>query len=269
MAVADGSLWVSHFEGTALSEVDMASNRELRTVEVGRRPGSIAAMDGRLFVTHYAVPRAERRIGVLDPATGSLEHTTPTAPLCCDLAAAGGALWTVDAGVELLRIGRDLYVERAARTSADSHFHIGVVSSDDAVWVASENSTVERFDAGTGARTTSVDAGGGIPVAEHGGMLWGARADAIWGLDSRTGERRAVFPLGDVSEILAGAVAGSELWLSVRDLTGAGRVLRIDTATGTVTGVAEIGLPTTMVVADGSVWVTDWNAHSVVRFDVG
>jgi len=45
-------------------------------------------------------------------------------------------------------------------------------------------------------------------------------------------------------------------------------VLRIDTATGTVTGVAEIGLPTTMVVADGSVWVTDWNAQ-VVRFDVG
>ncbi|HEY7282380.1 MAG TPA: hypothetical protein VID47_12390 [Actinomycetota bacterium] len=269
LAVMGGSLWVSHFDGTAVSEVDMASNREVRTVEVGRHPGSIAAMGGRLFVTHYAVPKPERRIGVLDPADGTLDDTTPTGPLCCDLVAAGDALWTVAAGGDLLRVDRDLHVERAARTSADSHFHIGVVSSGDAVWVASEHSDVERFDARTGTRTTFVDAGGGIPVAEHGGMLWGARPDAIWGLDSRTGERRAVFPLADVSEILAGAIAGTDLWLSVRDLAGTGEVLRIDTATGTVTGAAGVGLPTSMVVAGGSLWVTDWDAHSVVRFDVG
>ncbi len=269
LAVAGDALWVSHFEGTALSEVDMGSNREIRTLEVGRHPGSIAAMDGRLFVTHYAVPKPERRIGVLDPGNATLEHTAPTAPLCCELVRAGDAVWTVGVDGDLLRVGRNLQVERAARTSADSDFHVGVVSSGAAVWVASEHSDVERFDAATGARTTFVDAGGGIPVAEHGGMLWGARADSIWGLDSRTGERRAVFRLEGVSEILAGAVAGTDLWLSVRDLAGAGRVLRIDTATGTVTGAAEIGLPTSMVVAGGSVWVTDWDAHSVVRFDVG
>ena len=39
LAMMGGSLWVSHFEGTTLSEVDMASVRETGTVEVGRHPG--------------------------------------------------------------------------------------------------------------------------------------------------------------------------------------------------------------------------------------
>jgi hypothetical protein len=91
----------------------------------------------------------------------------------------------------------------------------------------------------------------------------------VWGIDAATGEQRAEYPLEDVSEILAGAVAGTDLWLSVRDLAGGGHVLRLDTDTGTITGRADLDLPTDMVVAGGWLLVTDWTTHSVERFAIG
>jgi outer membrane protein assembly factor BamB len=266
LAAVGDSLWVSHFEGSTLSEVDMAADEEVGTVDVGRHPGSIRGLDGQVFVTHYGVPKDDQRIGALNPSGNAVQRTDPVGPLCCELVDAGDALWTVAVDGRLLRVDPDLEVTEAARTAANSDFHIGVVSTGDAVWVASEDSQVERYDAASGKRATTVDAGGGIPVAEGGGMLWGARPDTIWGLDATTGEQRAEFPLEDVSEILSGAVAGPDLWLSVRDNSGLGKVLRIEAATGVVTGEAEVNLPTNMLVAGDSLWVTDWSIHSVVRF---
>jgi len=269
LAELDGSLWVSHFEGSTLSEVDVSADREVRTVEVGRHPGSIRALHGRVFIAHYGVPKDDQRIGAMDPSDGSTTQSERVGPLCCELVEAGGFLWTVDVEGRLIRLDRRLAVTEAARTSANSDFHIGVVSTGDAVWVASEDSRIERFDAGTGKQTTFVEAGGGIPVASGGGLLWGARADTVWGLDVTTGEQRAEFPLEGVSEILSGAVFGPDLWLAVRDAGGAGKVLRLDTSVGDLTGEAEVGLPTNMLVVGDSLWVTDWDEHSVVRFALG
>jgi len=266
LAVLGDSLWVSHFEGSTLSEVDMATGREVRTIDVGRHPGSVAALDGRLVVAHYGVPRDERRLSIVDPSTGTVSRSEPTAPLCCELVHAGDSLWTLAVNGDLVRVGPGAKVSSPARTNADANFHIGVVAAGDGVWVGSEDGSLERFEAPNGRRTATGAPGGGIPVAEDGGMLWGARPDTLWGLDARTGEPRVEHPLEDVSEILAGAANGPELWLAVRNLAGDGRVLRVDTTTGTVTGAAEVDLPTNMLMVDGTLWVTDWTNHRVLRF---
>ena len=137
--------------------------------------------------------------------------------------------------------------------------------ADGALWVASEAGTVTRVDPDDGS--TQVTGGVGIPTA------LAVTSDGVWvaegfggrisRLDARSVEVREVVDVH--SRRLAGTA--DALWFT-DDI--AERVVRLSTATlsedGAVTLEAGSG-PRAIVVADGSVWVANELARTVVEID--
>jgi hypothetical protein len=89
----------------------------------------------------------------------------------------------------------------------------------------------------------------------------------VWAVDPSSNEIRLRLPLENTIETLSLAVAGDALWVGARRPGFVGVVLRVDLASRRVTGEAAVGLPARVLYAFGDVWVVDWDANSLLRFD--
>jgi DNA-binding beta-propeller fold protein YncE len=270
LAAAGGWLWVSHFESGVLSQVDPRTDAEVGVVEVGPYGASVAAIGPQLWVSHYTtIARPEdARLVRVDPLSAAVVARAQPPHLCCELAATAGRVWAVDPRGALLALDEPTgAVVGTIPVTIAPDVHVGLVGDDRALWLSSDVTRLLRIDPSGPRVTESIDVGGGIPMALAHGLVWGAGPHHVWAVDPVSNEVRLRLPLEDTIEVLHLAVAETALWLGVRRPGYVGAVLRVDLASGRVTGEAAVGLPARLLYADGRVYVVDWETNALVRFD--
>jgi streptogramin lyase len=268
LAEAGGWLWVTHFEASTISQVDPRTNTEVSRVEVGLHAGSVTAVGPRLWIAHYTGRPEDSRLTGLDPLPAAVVRRVQPPHLCCEVAGAGGLLWAVDPRGALITIDP----ERGALVGTtpadfDPRVHIALVGDERALWLSSDTTPLHRIDPATGRVVTSLDVGGGIPMAVAQGLVWGAGPHHVWAVDPESNQVRLRLPLENTIETLSLAVTDDALWVGARRPGHVGVILRLDLASGRLTGEAPAGLPARVLYAFGDVWVADWNANTLLRFD--
>jgi streptogramin lyase len=268
LAEGGGWLWVSHFESTFLSQVDTRAAREIGVVEVGPHAGSVTAIGPELWIGQYTTRPEDARLTWVDPSTAVVVGRAQPSHLCCEVAGAAGRVFAVDPRGVLQAVdpgtGR---VTATAPVPIDPAVHIGLVGDDRALWLSSDTTPLLRIDPGTLRQVVSLDVGGGIPMAIAQGLVWGAGPRHVWAVDPAANEVRARIPLENTIETLSLAVAGDTLWVGARRPGSVGVLLRIDLASGRLTGEAAVSLPARVLNAQGFVWVVDWDTNTLLRFE--
>jgi hypothetical protein len=215
-----------------------------------------------------AIPMATAR-ETAKPAVKS----TPTSPPVAIIGEfdAGGAGWGMTKVGTALWIQVDPPVDAIVRIDAESGVAEPVVSGAiktrsgaEGVWVACCDG-IARVDAATGKELLRVPLDGAFALAE--GSVWTLSERGLQRLDPGTG---AVVgkPLGSIDPYECQswkdmAVAFGSAWLACKE----GKVVRIDAASGKVTGITtELGAHT-FALTDAAVWVTNYQAGSVSRID--
>ena len=267
VAATASGLWVTHHESSILSYVDPVTDRESATLEVGPSAASVTESLGSLWLAHYAGLPAESGLTRVDPATGRVALRVPVPSLCCEAAGGLGKVWAVDPRGALLAF--DPFDGRPLSTTPvllAPNVHVGLMADDRAVWVGSDTTPLLKVDPASAAVVATIDVGGGIPMTIAHDLVWGAGPNHVWAVDAVTGERRITLALQDTIEVFSLAVTDAAIWAGVRRPGYVGRVLRLDRATGQLTGEAEVALPARLVHAHGAVYVVDWQTNSLLRF---
>ena len=267
VAEANGWLWVTHFEASVLSQVDPRTNAEAGLVDIGGGAATITAIGSDLWVAHYAGRPEDTRLTRVDALRASVVGRVPLSRLCCEVAGAAGRVWAVDPTGTLVAIDPSAGVVGRTPVAVDPAVHIGLVGDDRGLWLSSDTTPLLRVDPLSGRVTVSIDVGGGIPMAMAQGLVWGASPHHVWAVDPVSNEVRVRLPLEDTIETLSLAVTEGEVWVGARRPGYVGVVLRVDLATGRATGEAAASLPARILYAFRRVWVVDWDANVLLRFD--
>jgi hypothetical protein len=268
LAEAGGWLWVTHFEATVLSQVDPRTSAEVGLVEVGANAGSVTAIERQLWIAHYTNQPPDSRLTAVDPWTAAVVGRLQPPHLCCETAGAAGRVWAMDPRGALLAIDPARFrVIGSTPTAVDPAVHIGLMGDERALWLSSDTTALLRVDPATARVIASLDVGGGIPMAIAHDLVWGAGPHHVWAVDLLSNEIRVRLPLEDTIETLSLAVTGDALWVGARRPGYIGVVRRFDLASRRLTGEAAVGLPARVLYAFGDVWVVDWDANSLLRFD--
>jgi hypothetical protein len=267
-AEANGSLWITHFDPSVLSQVDPRTNAEMDVVDVGPNAASATAIAAELWIAQYTNRPEDARLTVVDPATGAVVGRMQPPNLCCEVAGAAGRVWAVDPRGALPAIDPvELRVVGMTPLPLDQSVHVGLMGDEEALWLSSDTTELLRIDPQNGRVVAALDVGGGIPMALAQGLVWGAGPNHVWAVDPTSNEIRVRFLLDNTIETLSLAVTDRAIWVGARRPGYVGVVLRLDLVSGRQTGEAAVGLPARLLAAFGDVWVVDWDANRLLRFD--
>jgi glutamine cyclotransferase len=268
LAEAGGWLWVTHFESSLLSQVDPRTGAETAVVEVGANAGSVTAIAEELWVGHYTNRPEHARLTSVDPRTARVMARLQPQHLCCEVAGAAGLVWAMDPRGTLLAIDPlRARVVSATTVPVNPAVHIGLVGDERALWLSSDTTALLKIDPTAARVVASLDVGGGIPMTMAHGLVWGASPHHVWAVDPATNEVRVRLELANTIETLSLAVTADVLWVGARRPGSVGVVLRVDLASGRLTGEAAVGLPARVLYAFEDVWVVDWDTNRLLRFD--
>lgn len=245
-AVNRAALWIGNFDTNLVSRLDPATLKVVATIPVGANPDGITVTDGAVWVANHRGGTVTR----IDPATNKVVATITvgkTGPGGPHAIAFGlGSLW-VSAGnagnIDTASGGTVVRIDPATN-AIQATIQIpplgsacgGFAFSEVAVWMDScgDQRTLVRIDPSTNEAVTAIDLGG-----------YGCCPVLIDGVPWLT-------------------IAG------IRD-TDPGRLLRIDPASNTVDRIVSLGDAFRgggLLLAAGSVWITDWANEQVLRFPV-
>jgi outer membrane protein assembly factor BamB len=265
LTVDASAVWAISYQASTLSRVDPATNAVTLSVPLANAASALATGDA-IWVVGYGGGPAGSALYRVDPATGRTVATVAVGEACCDLSEGGGAVWDVDPGGAVVRVdpARNAVARRFAVT-LNRNVHVNAVYGGGAVWVSSDDSSLQRLDARSGRRTT-VDTGGGVPFLAQDGLIWGAAPNRLWAVDERTGRVARTVELADSMEVLSLAVGPDAIWVGLRRPGRVGTVVRLDPGSGQVRGeLRDIDIPARIVLGFGSVWVTDSGSSSLYR----
>jgi DNA-binding beta-propeller fold protein YncE len=245
IAVGGGAIWVGIYDDNVLLRIDPRSHRVVRAIAISGEPADVAARRTAVWVTSSVgtstvgmVSRVDARTNFV-PKTVRLRQTVPG-----------------------LRF-----------TSAEPGPR-GVAIGGGSVWVAHSFSLVSRLDARSASIVKRILlTNPPEDVAYGSGGLWVttsgeptvARIDPI----SNTVDLTTL--IGPELEQL-GAIATGEgaIWVTSHgwDWDQPGRLWRLDSASGRVTGVIRVGrVPVGVAVGHGAVWVANYRDGTVSRID--
>jgi YVTN family beta-propeller protein len=248
----------------AVGIINPASNKVVRQVAVGARPGAITV--GRRYA--WVANTEDETLSRID--TSSYEARTVSRGLegtPTDIASGREGVWIVYGGLgsvarvepEFLGVSKPISVTARGNTGS-------IAVGEGSVWAVFVFSTVSRIDPKT-SRVIAATAVGGTPsaIAVGAGSVWVANRDnsTVTRINPRTNQ-----PVGDPINVAREprgiAVGAGSVWVtsSARD-----RVFQIDPSVGSVETISVGGGPTGIAVGAGAVWVANSGDGTVSRID--
>jgi ABC-type oligopeptide transport system substrate-binding subunit/class 3 adenylate cyclase len=194
-AVDGDTLWVTQFDGSGVSKIDIDLGREIDRFFVADDPDSqstagIAVGAGSLWIARPDDDDGSGRIGVLlrvDPESGEVEHRFPGLFGVISVAFADGQVWTNGNGITRIDPATNTVAATAsvsgAFVSAGGGFGWTADESKGVLYKIDTNGNVaDSYPTGAGARN----------VWYSDGVIWVSNQDVgtVTGIDAVTGDRR-------------------------------------------------------------------------------
>jgi YVTN family beta-propeller protein len=276
-AFAAGSLWVTNEDDATVSRIDVATNTVVATIPVGstipagavvRRPPVLATWGDAVWVLN-PTDRALMRIDVATntiAASFSIGEGPNALSDPSNLAVSEDAIWVTDTyGAQVARIDPRSQTVVALVPDIDLTTDIGATA--DAVWLASVGSEqVMRIDPATNQIVARI-APEGIrlnTVSIVDGEVWAHGASSVVRIDPATNEVASVVSVPRPIQVQMIAIDDGTLW--VAGTVGSRWALyRVDIATGAIRRTLESSDPLGVFVADGSLWLTWIEEHTITR----
>ena len=268
LAVDGATAWVITADGGELLAVDLSGAAAQRSFVVG--PWGTHVLVGgpdEILVARFDTGGTGQPLATVDPGTGVVGGVA-TGPLAGFDLTPDGRLWNLGTEGEIVVVDA-ARTQVVGRTSIDvnPNEHLDGVAGAGSFWASSDTTPVRRLDGEQPAVSATVETGGGIPLAFANGLVWGARADELWGIDPVTNQLGHRIPLDGLIEILDLDVAGERAWIAARKPGRIGVVVGIDLATGNPVGEARVSLPAGVVIAGDRVWVTNYDGDELIGID--
>jgi streptogramin lyase len=168
--VAFGRIWVTGWEDGVVDEIDPATLRIVRRIDVGPRPNGLAARRGFLWV---GLGREETSITRIDPATGVVTSVRLGVARPSWFAAGAPDLWITANDSDLLHVD-PVTGMLLARLHVGATLAQAAVAPDGTLWVPDkERSVVFRIDRARERVIDSFPAGPGAYLALNAfGSMW-------------------------------------------------------------------------------------------------
>ena len=260
LAATSDSIWAVLYQSQTLSRVDPETDREVDAIDVGAGAATLLTVDDRVWLGRYG---GDPSITVFEDGSSVLD--VDAGELCCDLTELKGTVWGIDADGSLVGVSTVTGgVAKRVDVPLHTDIHTNVAAGGHALWASSDDTPLLRLTT-SGRITKRVSTGGGVPFIEHDGLLWGGKPDELWAVDVRTAEVVRRIRLDDSAEVLSMAIDGDSIWLGMRHIGMVGAVERLDLDSGEVLADIPVDVPARVVLAFGSVWVTDSGSGNLYR----
>ena len=274
---AFGSIWVTEHHNEAVQRIDPRTNAVVATISLGQYPTEAIHGFGYEWVLDYG----DRRLWRIDPNTN--EATPFRIPNYGDgVPAAGlGSIWvSVDNGgattpshIEQL----DPRTLRTVKTLPSCGVNCYLAVSGGRLWVgAGTNNTFRNYDPATGAWRTVTTQGRAIAPAIGPKVAYVTRDrnmmdfsnSSIVRIDTATGRTTGVVKMqGGATAV----IDGTHIWIVDRGANDVvdGHIYLLDPQTMKATPYTNLDITTDsphgVIVADGSLWVSDFDGSNVYR----
>jgi YVTN family beta-propeller protein len=259
LAVADNFLWVANWYANSISKIDMSTNTIVNSVTVGTSPRALAVVGGFVWVANYGGISVSK----VDAATLTVAATVTVGSNPTGVAATTATfLWVANSGTNSIS-KVDVGSNTVVGTILLSFQPIGVVVSGNSMWVAGQ-SQVHKFDTTNNAAvaTAFVPVGvSGHPITLVGNVAWVCGGAQLSKLDANLTVSATIQPL----ESRGMAFDGVFMWVA---LYGCGRVLKMDSQTGTVVAIVPVGIRPHSVTCNAThVFVSNEGSNNVSKID--
>jgi YVTN family beta-propeller protein len=268
LATRDSGRGLGEIQPNHVGLVDPRTNRIVDEVQVGIRPGPVAAGAGAVWVgnlddrTLTKIDAGERE----NAGTVSLDNRTPTA-----LAAGVGAVWIANGLLGSVsrvdpQFGRVTSTIDVAPGSS-SYQRAAVALAGRSVWVVFESSALVRIDA-TSGKVAGRGLAGSQPsaVAVGDGVVWIANSGnaTVQRFNPATFEEGAVRTISVGSRPSALLLGEGALWVAN---ASDGTVTRVDPSSGATTTIRVGDDPIAVAAGSGAVWVANKADGTISRID--
>ena len=263
--VANDHAWVGLVDSGHVSEVDLGTSSEQRSIEVGFGVSHVAIGENAVYASRIDAGGGDPFV-IIDPVTGDTSGL-PLGPLE-SVSVEGETVWALakDGTIHIIDAVSN-EVRGTASVHLDADAHSEAVPGDGALWVSGDRTPVHRIDPTTASVGPDIETGGGIPLAFDGGLVWGARADEVWAIETATSAVARRVPLSDLAEILAMDVDGDDAWIAARKAGRVGVVVEFDLGSGQVTREFAVSLPAGVIIDRTRVWVTSYDTNELLGFE--
>jgi len=270
---AGPSLWVLNNGSATVARVDPNTLQVTASIPVGAFPTSISAGGGFVWVANAE----EGTVSKIDPATNEVVATLDLGD-AREVLFAEDALWVSQGGgLNALAKVDPASGEIVSSTELDMEFGPGALAfGGGSIWASPSLTTDEeiaRIDPATGEVQATIgngkefDSMWGFAFEEERPAAWAAGifTDGLWGigLDTDAPEVFIEVPIEDPQRAFGVAFGAGSVWAPT-----SGSLIRIEPTSGSTEAEIEIGAdPTSILFADGFVWVADEAGSAVYRVD--
>lgn len=258
------SVWVGLRNIHQLVRIDPATNEVVARVDLGGSPSGLPTL-----IDGYAWVDTPTEIIRIDPATNAIDRRFPRSGLGSGgtniVAFTRDEIYTCTQGTLNVMDPRNGSMIRQVPTGVPCYW---VSAIDGEVWVSLTNGgPVSRVDPATGRVITTVDwPGGQFKAFDDGTLRWLITEDQIVAFDGSTGAVLGSATRSGIDTLQASA-GGRSFWFTAAPEQ---RAIRASPVDGTVR-LEEIAAgygANAVAYHDGTVWVANSDAGTVMRFDV-
>ncbi len=244
----------------SVGRIDPGTGLIESSIDVGSEPTVVAVADEWAWIASLEAGTLSR----FDLARQIQKNLSPEGHPSALTIDGSGFLWILN-GFEATLVRVD-----PQRVVADQRISVStgvrdLASGEGALWVTNaDERTLTRVDLVTGSKDSRSVAAIGEPdgVAVSEGTAWVAGSDGLIGIDARSLEQTANWPL----RFPGGKVAAGEGYVWVTHLSN-DQVAKVDAATGRAVYLAVGNGPIDVAIGGGAIWVTNSLDGTVSRID--
>jgi hypothetical protein len=266
LELVDDEAWILASDSGELLRVDLGDLAEVGSVSAGSLPTVLAVdLSGHALIGDVGAANGEHLL-VNDPVTGNTQRFQTDDEVASISFMPQNLLWVLSRNGEVQQFdlppGRPSY---GRQIQVDSNEHMEVVAADEYGWAGSDSGPLTRIRTVRAVSDGTLEVGGGVPFLHQDGLVWGARPDELWAIDTATNTVARRVPLASLIEVLAIDISGNEAWVAARHPGYVGTILRIDLDNGEVLGEWPASLPASIKVGTDAVWAVDYETDELIR----